>query len=161
MKEPNDPLIEEVDRLGRDRLDGRLDLIARPDAGRVETVGAGVREGLEPSDGLVEIGPPVQEAFGARREHHVAAGLVDRRARGLHARKREVEVVERIGVVAGEILNRQPGDAGLDAARHVLGDVLGFMGEAVLEIGVERQVGRCRDLAVVRQTSSRDCAPSA
>ncbi len=63
--------------------------------------------------------------------------------------QREVELVEWIGIVAGEVLNRQPSDAGLDAARHVLGHGLGVMGEAVLEIGVERHVGRCRDLAVV------------
>ncbi len=92
-------------------------------------------------------GRAVDEAFGARGEDHVAAGLVDRRARGLHAREREVEVVERVGVVAGEVLDRQPGHAGLDAARHVLGHAGGIVREAVLEIAVERHVGRLRDLA--------------
>ena len=115
---------QEIDRLGRDRLHHRHDLLARLDAGRIEAVGAGIGKGLEPADGLVKIGPAAHEAFGARREHDVAAGLVDCGARGAHARERKVEIIERICRIAGRILDREPGDAGLDAEPHVLGNVL-------------------------------------
>src|SRR5664280_2364813 len=88
--------IEKIDRLRRHRLDGRRDLLAGLDAGRVEAIGAGVGEGSQPADSLVQVGPAADKALGAGGEHDVAAGLVDRRARGLHAGEREIESVERL-----------------------------------------------------------------
>ena len=143
--------VEKIDRLRRDRLHGRLDLLARLDAGRIEAIGAGIGKGLQPADGLVHIGPAADEALGAGGEHDVAAGLVDRRARGLHAGEREVEIVERLVRIAGRVLDRQAGDAGLDAARHVLGNAFRIVGVAALEVGVDRHVGCVRDLAEMRQ----------
>ena len=150
-REAERAMVEEVDRLAADRLHGRLDLLAGLDARRIEAVRARVRKRLQPADGLVEVRPAADEAFGARGEHHVAAGLVDRRARGLHPRQRLVEIVQRKVAVLRRILDRQSGDAGRDAARHVLGHVVRIVGEAVLEIGVERNVGLGDELLVVRQ----------
>ena len=103
---PNAPLLRKLIGFGATALHGRLDLLARLDAGRVEAIGAGVGESLQPADCLVEIGPAPDEAFGARGEHHVAAGFVDCRARRLDAGEREIEIVERIGLIAGVVLDR-------------------------------------------------------
>ena len=45
--------------------------------------------------------------------------------------------------------------------RHVRGDPVGIVGEAVLEIGIDRNIGRGGDLAVVREHRSSGTAPSA
>src|ERR1035437_4398868 len=121
--------IEKIDRFGGDRLDGRFDLLAGLDAGRIKAIGAGVSEGLEPADGLVHVRPAADEALGAGSEHDIATGFVDRRARGLYARKRHVEIVQRPGGIAGRILDRQSGQAGRNATRHVLGHALGVVGK--------------------------------
>src|SRR6516225_9317942 len=75
--------IEEIDWLRRDGLHHGLDLLARFDAGRVEAIGAGLFKGAQPANDIVEIGHAANEAFSPRREHDVAAGAIDRRARGL------------------------------------------------------------------------------
>ena len=150
-REAERAVVEEVDRLAADRLHGGLDMLAGLDAGRIEAIGAGIGESLQPADGLVDVGPAANEALGARGEHHVAAGLVDRRAGGLDARQRQVEIVERRRGLLRRVLDRQPGHAGRDAARHVRGDLVGIVGKAVLEIGVERNVGRRRELTIMRQ----------
>ena len=106
---------------------------------------------MQPADRLVEIGASDQKAFRAAGEQDVAAGLVDRRARRLHARYRKIEVVERLGLVAGRILDREPRDPGLDAQPHALRHALGLVRIAALEIGVHRQVGRGDDLGDMRK----------
>src|SRR5665811_360823 len=133
------------------RLDGRRDLLAGLDAGRVEAIGAGVSKGLQPADSLVQVGPAAGKALGAGGEHDVAAGLVDRRARGLHAGEREIESVERLFRIAGRILDRQSGDAGRNATRHILGDAGRIVGKAALKVGIERHVGGRGDLAEVSE----------
>ena len=148
---PKAPLIEEVDRLRRHRLDRRDDLFARLDAGRIEAIGAGVGEGLQPADRFVEVGPVLDEAFRARGEDDIAAGFVDCVARRAHAFDRQIEIVERIGCLAGEILDRQSGDAGVDAEPDVGRDLVRIDGIAALEIGIDRHVGRLRDLAAMRE----------
>src|SRR3954470_6369391 len=65
---------QEVDRLRRHALDDGGDLLARLDAWRVQTVGAGIREGFEAADGLGHVRPVADEALAAPREQHVAAG---------------------------------------------------------------------------------------
>ena len=111
--------VEEVDWLRCDRLDRRRDLLARLNARGIEAIGTGVGEGLEAADGFIEIGPAVDESFGAGGEHHIAAGFVDCLARRAHALDRQIEVVKRIGVVAGEVLDRHTGDARLHAQPHI------------------------------------------
>src|SRR6185437_10135125 len=51
----------------------------------------------------------------------------------------------------GEILDRQPGDARLDAEAYILGDFARVVGIAVLEVGIDRHVGDLGELAVMRQ----------
>ena len=87
---------EEVHRFGGDRLHGGHDLLAGFDSRRVEAVGAGVRECLEPADGLVEVGPAADKALGARGEDHITARFVDCGAGSADAREREIEVIERL-----------------------------------------------------------------
>jgi len=85
---------EEIHRFRRNRLHHRRDLFARLDAGRIEAIGAGRGERFQAADGLVEIGPPADEAFAAGGKHHIAAGRIDGGARSAHARERKLEVVE-------------------------------------------------------------------
>ena len=85
-------------------------------------------------------------AFGARRQHDVRAGGVDRRARRTDALDRMTEIVEGLARIAGGVLDREPGDAGRDAAPDILGDRFRLMRVARLEIGIHRQVGRRDDL---------------
>ena len=58
---------EHVDRPGDRRAD-RADVLDVAQARRVEHVGAGLLEGLQPRDRVVEVGAAVQEVLGARRE---------------------------------------------------------------------------------------------
>src|SRR6185437_1183290 len=98
--------VEKVDRLAADRLHCRLDVFARLNARRIKTIRSGVGKGFEPADRLVDVGPVLDEAFGAGGEHHLAAGLVDRRARSLDAGESQIEIVQRIGIIAGKVLDR-------------------------------------------------------
>ncbi len=65
---------------------------------------------------------------------------IDGRSRRLDALDRERALVKRLCRVAGGILDRQPGDAGLDRARDVGGDLLRLMRKPALEIGVDGQI---------------------
>src|SRR4029077_15209712 len=57
--------------------------------------------------------------------------------------KRAIE--QRLGVVAGEILDRKAGDAGLDGAGDVDADLVRLMRKTVLEIGIDGNVHRRAD----------------
>ncbi len=96
-------------------------------------------------------GRPRMNPSRARREGHVAAGLVDRRAGGLDPGQRRVEIVERRRRLLRRVLDRQAGHSGGDAACDVFGNGVGVVGKAVLEIGVERKVGCRRKLAIVHE----------
>ena len=148
---PKRAAIEEIHRLRRHGLHHGLDLLAGLDAGRIEAIGAGRRIGFQAADRIVEIVDAADEIFRPRGEHDIAAGAVDRGARRFHARDRGVEIVERLLAVIRRILDREAGDAGGDATRDVLGEAFEVIGKAVLEIGIERHVGRFRDLAKMRQ----------
>ena len=149
--EPERAAIEKIHRLRRHRLDHGFDLFARLDAGRIEAIGAGRCIGFQAADRVVEIVDAADEIFRPRGEHNFAAGAVDRSARRLHARDRGVDIVERPLAVIRRILDREAGDAGRDAARDILGNAFGIVGKAVLEIGIERHVGRFRQFAEMRQ----------
>ncbi len=82
---------------------------------------------------------------------HLAAGAIDRGARGFNSRHCRIEIIKRHAAVVRRILDRQSGDAGRDAARHVLRQAVEIVGKPVLEIGIERHVGRVRELAEMRQ----------
>ena len=92
-----------------------------------------------------------EEALGAGGQEHVGAAGIDRRPRCRDTLDREGLIVERLVLVAARILDRQPGDAGRDAALHVGRDAFRLMGVARLEIGVHRQLGRGDDLGDVAE----------
>src|SRR5215475_6227696 len=85
--------IEKINRLRRDGLHRRGYLFAGLDAGRIETVGSGVGESLQPADGLIEVRSVADESFRAAGQNDVATRLVDRIPGGAHTLHGEVEVV--------------------------------------------------------------------
>ena len=88
-------------------------ICSRSDARHVKALCPRIAIRLEPLDRFGEIVPAVQEAF-VRPVNDVAAGLIDRPPRGLHPLDREIERVDRVRLVIGEVLDRNAGDAGLD-----------------------------------------------
>ena len=130
------------------------DLLLRFDAGRIEAVRAGFRIGVEPVDHHVEIGLPDQKPLAAAGQQHAAVVGIDRRPRRLDALDRKRALVERVCLVAGGILDRQPGDAGGNRARDIDGDLLRLVREAALEIGIDGQIDRVAQRGEMAQTSS-------
>ena len=126
-------------------FDDRRDLLFGFYAGRIEAIGAGFGVGLQTIDHHGKIGLPDQKTFAASGQQHVALVGIDRRARRLDALDREVALVKRLGGIAGGILDRQSGDAGLDRARDIGADLLRLVREAALEIGVDGQIDRGAD----------------
>ena len=100
-----------------------------------------------------------EKGLRAGDEDDAGAVIVERPACGLDPLDGKVDVVE----VAAEIhvLDRQARDAGFDAEDDIGDQVLGIVGEAVEEVGVDRHVGDCGDLADMLDITSRDSAPSA
>ena len=91
------------------------------------------------------------KSFRASGEDDVAARLVDRVPGRPHALHGEVEVIERVDVATGVILDRQPGHAGLDAEPDIGSHLVGIIGIAVLEIRIHWDVRRLRDFAAMRE----------
>src|SRR6185437_13419268 len=83
--------VEKIDRLGRDRLYDRFNLLARLDARRIQTVGAGIGESLQAPDGVIEVGTAVQKVLAAGGEDDIAACFVDCGASRLDAIERLIE----------------------------------------------------------------------
>ena len=96
----------------------------------------------------------LMKPFGTRGEDHVTACFVDCIARRAHTLYRQIEVVERISVVAGGILDRQAGNAGVDTKPDVRRDFVGIVGVAAFEIGVDRE---CRLLARFHDNARAPC----
>ena len=86
-------------------------------------------------------------ALGARRQEDTRTRRVDARARRADALDGKRDFVERPRLVAGRVLDRQSRHAGLDAKPNVLGNAVGLVRVARLEIGVHRQIGCSRDFA--------------
>ncbi len=71
----------------------------------------------------------------------------DLAARGSNTRHRQIEIEERLGGIAGGILDRQAGDARVHAEPDVVGDVGRGAGIAAFEIGIDRQIHGTSDVA--------------
>src|SRR6266404_4535475 len=99
------PTHQKVDRLRRHAGDHGADVLGGADAGGIEAVGAGVGIGFEAVHGLLDVGPPVQETFGAADQQSVAPGLVDGLSRRANPVDGRIDVVERLRRVAGGILD--------------------------------------------------------
>ena len=117
----------------------------RRDAGRIEAVGAGLGIGGEPVDHELQILLPAQKRLAAAGEQDAAVVGIDRLARRLDAIDRERAIEQRLGGVAGKILDREAGNAGLDRARDVDADLVRLVRKAVLEIGVDGNIDRRAD----------------
>src|SRR5215472_12322372 len=143
---PNAPLLRKLTG-----FDDGFDLLARLDAGRIETIGTSVLKSAQPARDIVEIGHAANEAFGARREHDLAAGAVDGGTRGFRPRNRDVERVERRSPVVRRVLDLQAGNAGRHTAGYIFRKPVEIVSVAILEIRIQRQIGRRRELGEMRE----------
>ena len=129
----------DIERLAHRRGD-RADRREVAQAGGVEDVGAGLVEGLQPADGVVEVDAPVQQVLRPRRQHERDRQRPRHLHRRLHPLDREVEVVDRLVRLAGGVLDGAADHAGLGGEADHLGRGPRLVGVAILQIGVDRQV---------------------
>jgi hypothetical protein len=137
--------------------------------GHVEAVGAGLVEGADAAQGLVHVVGAGHDAVGAGDEDEVGGERAGGGGGGADARDRGLEGV---GLGGGErgVLDRGAGEAGFAGEADGVGDVLGVVGVAVLEVGGDRQgrrggerrcVSKCliaRDLRAVGQAQREGVA---
>ena len=131
-------------------VNDRRHVLARAHPRREKDIGAGFGESREPTQSLGEAaaaGNP--HAFAARGQQHAFAAFVDCRSGGSEPRDGFSQRIERGLGVAGIVLDREAGDTGADDQPRALVHAVGVAAEAGFEIGVERQVGRRRELADV------------
>ena len=124
---------------------------AAAQAGRIQALGAGVRIGDQAPDGLRQVGTADDEALGPAGEQHARAARVDGRPRCADPLHGELRIEQRLGGVAGRILDRDAGDPGAQRPGHVGRDALGLDREATFEIGVDRHLDARGDGAKVGQ----------
>jgi hypothetical protein len=86
-------------------------------------------------------GTPAKK-FSAADEQRIAARLVDGFARGLQARYRRVDVVKRLILVAGRILDGKTRDTRRDRELYALKDARRVARVAAFEIRVDRHIRR-------------------
>ena len=127
------------------RFHHRRNLFRRRDAGRIEAIGAGFGIGGEPVDHELQILLPAQERLAAAGEQDAAIVGIDRLARRPDAIDRERAIEQRFCVVAGKILDRKAGNAGLHGARDIDADLVRLVRKAVLEIGIDGNIDRRAD----------------
>ena len=125
------------------RLDHFADLLFGANARRIKAIGPRLGVGYEPGDDILQVARTDEETLAASDQHHIAAAGIDRGARRADAFGREFDVVKRLRLVAGGILDRQAGHASRNAASDVCRDLVRFIRKAAFEIGVHRQIGRC------------------
>ena len=100
---------EHVDGLVEGRHDA-ADVVDGDDPRRVQHIGACLLVPLQPSDRVGEVVDAVQVVLGARGEHEVLAA-VRGLGRGRDSLGGEIDVVDRLAGVAGEVLDRASGEA--------------------------------------------------
>ena len=139
--EPSPGTTSRFTGVGRDRVDELARLRGVAHARRVDAVGAGSDERLQPGDRLGQrVGMAPQEALGAGRQHD--AGTARGRSppgppRCAGRRRRGAKSGD--AAIAGRVLDRQAADAGArrtDARSSTIPEVVGV---AVLEVGVHGQ----------------------
>jgi len=91
---------------------------------------------------------PVQQCFASCGNDYPLTGRFNRRR---HALNGQIFFLEALFRVAGPVFDAAAGSAGIDTARHVVGNIGGIIGIAVLKVGTYRNVhGRC-DLSHIAQ----------
>ena len=94
-----------------DELDELIDATAaEANHEGVQAVCAGVREGHQSADRLVEVRPADNETFRPRSQQDPCPAGIDRLPRGPHAVDGQPELVKRLRRIAGRVLDRQAGD---------------------------------------------------
>jgi hypothetical protein len=99
--------------------------------------------------------PADQQALGAAHQQRVAAGAVDRAARGAQPLHGFVGREQRPRRVARGVFDRQSCHAGGHGQRHALGHALRVAREAALEVGVDRHIGALDQRGQVLPAPSR------
>ena len=130
---------DDIDRPGRDRRDQFGDGAVIQQERHEQAVRARLRIGDGAGDALARRHAGHAEILAAPDQHQRRIDPVDRFARGRDPLHRQRQVIER---AARPVLDRQGRDAGLRRQRNIRGDILGHIGKAIFEIGVDRQVGR-------------------
>jgi hypothetical protein len=64
---------------------------------------------------------------------------------------RQIEIIERIGIVTGGVLDRQSGNTGVDAQPNIRRDFVGIVGVAALKICIERNIRRVCEFTAMRE----------
>ena len=82
-----------------------------------------------------------EKTFGSPGEEHIAAARIDRCASSAQTLERFRQLVERMVVITGSVLDRKARNAGIDAQGDALGDRSRRVAIARLEVGVDRK--RC------------------
>ena len=137
-------------------LDDRRDLVGIGHAGRIQAVGAGVGERDEPIECRASgVGIADQPCLASGGQDDLAAGRVDRRSRGPDALDGQRSFEERGGVIAGRVLDREAGDPGRDAERHVRGHAFRVVRVARQEVRVHGHGRRSGDLRDVLEHGQR------
>lgn len=98
-----------------------------------------------------------EETFRAADQHNPRIRCIDGAPRRSHQGYRFIEPVEGLLGASRRILDRESGHACLNAAADIAGELVKVRGAPVLEIGVDRQVGRLNDLREMVQSSVERC----
>ena len=135
-----------------DRADDLPDVGQAGQAGGVEHVGPGRLERLQPGDGVGQVRPAVQVVLGPRGQHQPRRpGVRGRRRRPRPARP--PARCRRSGSSSWPLKSStdKPASPVSTASETVCATPSGIVGEAVLQVGRDRQVGRGDDRGRVRQ----------
>ena len=134
-----------------DRLDDASDVLGARQARRVEDVGAGALVRLQAGDRVRQVLPAVDVVLRSRRDDEVdGAAVGDFDGRG-DALRREVQLVDRVVLVTGEVLDRASRQTRLDGQADRLRHPTGIVRERVFEVRRHGQVRRLDDRRRVRE----------
>lgn len=145
------PSDQQIHRLGCHGRHHGTDLLGAADAGCVQAVRAGLGIGLEPGNGVVEIGPAHEEILRTPDQQGAAACLVDGSAGGAQPGHGVLDAAQGVGRIACRILDGQPCHAGVQGHANALCHLLRTQAEAALKVRVHGQVGGRDQGAQMRQ----------
>jgi len=139
---------EHIDRLGDGAADCP-DLVEGGQAGRIEHIRPGFVESLQPSDGVVEIGPPAEEILGAGGEHEIGLQGARRADGGRDPLEGMGELVNRPGLIAAIVFDRTAGQSCGIRGKDGFAGTFWAVPLAFFEVGGHRQLDGAGKLAAV------------
>ena len=98
-----------------------------------------------------QLGFAKQHAFGARGQQNIGSRGINGSARGLDTRHSMVDRVQRVGVIAGVVFNRQTRHARFNRKRYIGRNAFGVMGEAAFEISIHWDVNGSNQFPQISQ----------